>query len=303
MASNRLRDKSLNFEPQRKNRLELLSDSSIDSDLKPLNIGDVNSGIELSKEQIAFKKQLEALDSKLKNINSDGILTISNDIGGLKLTQINDEEDATVMTLGTTGIFRLKSSDSQIYEASGDMTFLLSDATKDVFFTSGSANRFIMDFDNSSWKFYNPNLAVYFDITVGASTQTLANTGDLLVDCAGDVELNADGGHITFKDDTTTALSIDIPDATISLPADTKLIFGDTGEYIYGDGGKLNIAVGDGDVMSFYDEEIRTFKTLKMQERADAESDTAGYGQFWVCLLYTSPSPRDGLLSRMPSSA
>ena len=26
-------------------------------------------------------------------------------------------------------------------------------------------------------------------------------------------------------------------------------------------------------------------------------------GQLTVCLLYTSPSPRDGLLSRMPSSA
>ena len=25
--------------------------------------------------------------------------------------------------------------------------------------------------------------------------------------------------------------------------------------------------------------------------------------QGWYCLLYTSPSPRDGLLSRMPSSA
>ena len=25
--------------------------------------------------------------------------------------------------------------------------------------------------------------------------------------------------------------------------------------------------------------------------------------QLWFCLLYTSPSPRDGLLSRMPSSA
>ena len=24
---------------------------------------------------------------------------------------------------------------------------------------------------------------------------------------------------------------------------------------------------------------------------------------WWACLLYTSPSPRDGLLSRMPSSA
>ena len=26
-------------------------------------------------------------------------------------------------------------------------------------------------------------------------------------------------------------------------------------------------------------------------------------GQYQLCLLYTSPSPRDGLLSRMPSSA
>ena len=25
--------------------------------------------------------------------------------------------------------------------------------------------------------------------------------------------------------------------------------------------------------------------------------------RWWSCLLYTSPSPRDGLLSRMPSSA
>ena len=28
-----------------------------------------------------------------------------------------------------------------------------------------------------------------------------------------------------------------------------------------------------------------------------------GLGLLWLCLLYTSPSPRDGLLSRMPSSA
>ena len=27
------------------------------------------------------------------------------------------------------------------------------------------------------------------------------------------------------------------------------------------------------------------------------------HGEVWACLLYTSPSPRDGLLSRMPSSA
>ena len=27
------------------------------------------------------------------------------------------------------------------------------------------------------------------------------------------------------------------------------------------------------------------------------------HGEYYICLLYTSPSPRDGLLSRMPSSA
>ena len=32
-------------------------------------------------------------------------------------------------------------------------------------------------------------------------------------------------------------------------------------------------------------------------------SNNMGNANYSVCLLYTSPSPRDGLLSRMPSSA
>ena len=36
---------------------------------------------------------------------------------------------------------------------------------------------------------------------------------------------------------------------------------------------------------------------------ADEASSVFDTEQFDVCLLYTSPSPRDGLLSRMPSSA
>ena len=39
---------------------------------------------------------------------------------------------------------------------------------------------------------------------------------------------------------------------------------------------------------------------------ADRDYDTEMVGEFdgeETCLLYTSPSPRDGLLSRMPSSA
>ena len=37
--------------------------------------------------------------------------------------------------------------------------------------------------------------------------------------------------------------------------------------------------------------------------RVGEEGDGMRFGQQWLCLLYTSPSPRDGLLSRMPSSA
>ena len=40
---------------------------------------------------------------------------------------------------------------------------------------------------------------------------------------------------------------------------------------------------------------------LELSERIAAIAPVSG--ALWICLLYTSPSPRDGLLSRMPSSA
>ena len=43
-----------------------------------------------------------------------------------------------------------------------------------------------------------------------------------------------------------------------------------------------------------------------MLNLVEPQSSGIGGGAFmlyWDCLLYTSPSPRDGLLSRMPSSA
>ena len=43
---------------------------------------------------------------------------------------------------------------------------------------------------------------------------------------------------------------------------------------------------------------IRDRDCLSEAQRSEFERDPA-----WTCLLYTSPSPRDGLLSRMPSSA
>ena len=42
---------------------------------------------------------------------------------------------------------------------------------------------------------------------------------------------------------------------------------------------------------------------LAPSEKNAASKVKGCVSQVWLCLLYTSPSPRDGLLSRMPSSA
>ena len=55
------------------------------------------------------------------------------------------------------------------------------------------------------------------------------------------------------------------------------------------------------------EEELITGGTQRLQETWAAantlETDFENNTEYDVCLLYTSPSPRDGLLSRMPSSA
>ena len=52
-------------------------------------------------------------------------------------------------------------------------------------------------------------------------------------------------------------------------------------------------------------ESVNQFEVNKTIQRSTTKAIAMhGLGiQLWTCLLYTSPSPRDGLLSRMPSSA
>ena len=44
-------------------------------------------------------------------------------------------------------------------------------------------------------------------------------------------------------------------------------------------------------------------KTLNLNKIISLDANENPYGQLRICLLYTSPSPRDATLSRMPSSA
>ena len=49
----------------------------------------------------------------------------------------------------------------------------------------------------------------------------------------------------------------------------------------------------------------RTFVTKSGDtwEWEESKETKKALAQYWACLLYTSPSPRDATLSRMPSSA
>ena len=66
----------------------------------------------------------------------------------------------------------------------------------------------------------------------------------------------------------------------------------------------------DQDISIYNDDKVRLTKyyglvpreLLESALRDDDEEEVEGEGEEG-CLLYTSPSPRDGLLSRMPSSA
>ena len=64
---------------------------------------------------------------------------------------------------------------------------------------------------------------------------------------------------------------------------------------------------GAGMMWSINRPDVASFKIERSYDGEFFEEVTAlpgnGAAQYRFCLLYTSPSPRDGLLSRMPSSA
>ena len=59
-------------------------------------------------------------------------------------------------------------------------------------------------------------------------------------------------------------------------------------------------------ILKFPDEVLIKLKGISKEiltEISKTDSITQEVYNSYICLLYTSPSPRDGLLSRMPSSA
>ena len=71
----------------------------------------------------------------------------------------------------------------------------------------------------------------------------------------------------------------------------------------------INIVHNERSKNQGYDYSIKSWKSYADKYNCDlfildeAIMDISYMAPHWTCLLYTSPSPRDGLLSRMPSSA
>ena len=73
-------------------------------------------------------------------------------------------------------------------------------------------------------------------------------------------------------------------------------------------GRSRDILIQGRDFQAIWDEEKGLWSTDEFDvatfvDRSLFEHQKNHKGQIETCLLYTSPSPRDGLLSRMPSSA
>ena len=155
-------------------------------------------------------------------------------------------------------------------------------------------------------------------------------SGNMTLDVAGDIILDADGGDVRLKDngteflnfyagtiERTGSLIFDVS-GNITLNADGSTISLNDGTINFGQfyqnaSGQLNIyaPTQDKDIVFLGNDGGSTVTALRLDMSSEGDAIfnndiLLGDGnpvRFGTCLLYTSPSPRDATLSRMPSSA
>src|SRR5665647_2541024 len=106
------------------------------------------------------------------------------------------------------------------------------------------------------------------------------------------------------------AIELEVGGRTVRLSSPDRVYFPDYG-WTKLDVAQYYMSVGDGIVRALRERPCMLHRFPKglpggkvHQKRLPAGApDWVETVQLYFCLLYTSPSPRDGLLSRMPSSA
>ena len=171
------------------------------------------------------ENQLLTVGESIGNLDAEPTLLYD---GSTLEIKYNSDYDDNWQTSAQTDLLKLSydSSKNAIFnvDSNGNLTIdctnnISLDADNgNIYIKDGGINHFYFDCDDTEFTIYDDsNEADYLRFTVaanGASTIT-TNDGDgtaghLTLDADGDIELNADGGDITFKDGGTTSGKIEM---------------------------------------------------------------------------------------------
>ena len=182
---------------------------------------------------------------------------------------------------------------------------VLSDANAIVFTGIQSAGDLVVTANGSISDVADADIIVGRDgrfsgtnIGLGSDTQT-TNFFRTSFDATGTVDLQEDS-NIILLSTNAQSLRLSTPGAIFDGTATTISVNG-----LADLEANNRIRLGDNGTDSFNAGSV-TFASnghVSISERSDTNIVGENRAGSWTCLLYTSPSPRDGLLSRMPSSA
>ena len=192
-----------------KNLLSLGDDSTLESDLKPIKVGDKTSPLELSETEVNVRGTINA---EAINVNGSEVITEAGDVDSLNdLSDVTySSGDLTITSLDkiiVTGIeFQVEDGEFASFKVKGDAssaTFL------DIGCEDGNVSQIKLNEAGGT------STDDYFSIATGEHGATTLATNDaeaeaanLTLDVDGDIELNADGGNVNIKDQTVNMATI-----------------------------------------------------------------------------------------------
>ena len=157
------------------------------------------------------------------------------------------------------------------------------------------------------------------DLVADTEIQIAATTVDIngAVDVSGTLTV---GGNIVIGSADISEAELEVLDGLTVTTAEVNILDGDTtassttladaDRVVVNDAGTMK-QVALTDFETYFESALDTLSNVTTVGALNSGSITSGFGTIdtgsstitTTCLLYTSPSPRDGLLSRMPSSA
>ena len=191
--------------------------------------GDFSSSSNATK--LSFKTAASAAAAETMSLSSGGNLTVSGNVsvgGDLDVTGSFDMSDANITNVGSIALDSISgdadsntsitfSGSDVITFATGGSTSFTANANQTVTF-SAAVSGTSADFDGG----------VTIDNFTIDGTEIDLSSGDLTVDVAGDIILDADGGEVLFHDATTAIGHVSMASSNLtikSLVSDAAIIF------------------------------------------------------------------------------